>query len=44
MAIEVIRVAMGAPSYQVKSGEAGVIAMRVPIILLLKQMQMLEYG
>ena len=30
MAIEVIRVAMGAPSYQVKSGEAGVIAMRVP--------------
>ena len=30
MAIEVIRVAVGAPSYQVKSGEAGVIAMRVP--------------
>ena len=30
MAIEVIRVAMSAPSYQVKSGEAGVIAMRVP--------------
>ena len=29
MAIEVIRVAVGAPSYQVKSGEAGVIAMRV---------------
>ena len=30
MAIEVIRVAVGAPSYQVKSGEAGIIAMRVP--------------
>ena len=30
MAIEVIRVAMGAPSYQVKSGPAGVQAMRVP--------------
>ena len=30
MAIEVIRVAMGAPSYQVKSGQAGVQAMRVP--------------
>ena len=29
MAIEVIRVAVGAPSYQVKSGEAGVQAMRV---------------
>ena len=30
MAIEVIRVAVGAPSYQVKSGEGGIIAMRVP--------------
>ena len=30
MAIEVIRVAVGAPSYQVKSGPAGIIAMRVP--------------
>ena len=30
MAIEVIRVAVGAPSYQVKSGQAGVQAMRVP--------------
>ena len=30
MAIEVIRVAMGAPSYQVKSGPTGVQAMRVP--------------
>ena len=30
MAIEVIRVAVGAPSYQVKSGDAGIIAMRVP--------------
>ena len=30
MAIEVIRVAVGAPSYQVKSGNAGIIAMRVP--------------
>ena len=30
MAIEVIRVAIGAPSYQVKSGDAGIIAMRVP--------------
>jgi adenylate cyclase len=30
MAIEVIRVAVGAPSYQVKAGEGGIIAMRVP--------------
>ena len=30
MAIEVIRVAVGAPSYQVKSGDAGIVAMRVP--------------
>ena len=30
MAIEVIRVAVGAPSYQVKSGDAGILAMRVP--------------
>ena len=30
MAIEVIRVAVGAPSYQEKSGEGGIIAMRVP--------------
>ena len=30
MAIEVIRVAVGAPSYQVKAGDAGIIAMRVP--------------
>jgi hypothetical protein len=28
--IEVIRVATGAPSYQVKTGEGGIIAMRVP--------------
>ena len=30
MAIEVIRVATGAPSYQVKTGEGGIIALRVP--------------
>ena len=30
MAIEVIRVAVGAPSYQVKSGDAGIQKMRVP--------------
>ena len=30
MAIEVIRVATSAPSYQVKAGEGGIIAMRVP--------------
>jgi len=30
MAIEVIRVATAAPSYQVKAGEGGVIAVRVP--------------
>jgi len=30
MAIEVIRVATGAPSYQVKAGEGGIIAIRVP--------------
>jgi len=30
MAIEVIRVATNAPSYQVKAGEGGVIAVRVP--------------
>ena len=36
MAIEVIRVAMGAPSYQVKSGEAGVQAMRVPGFSIIK--------
>src|SRR6056300_1261410 len=30
MAVEVIRVATGAPSYQVKTGESGIIAMRVP--------------
>ena len=30
MAIEVIRVATGAPSYQIKSGEGGIIAVRVP--------------
>jgi len=36
MAIEVIRVAIGAPSYQVKSGEAGVQAMRVPGFSIIK--------
>ena len=30
MAVEVIRVATGAPSYQIKSGEGGIIAVRVP--------------
>ena len=30
IAIEVIRVATGDPSYQVKSGAGGIIAMRVP--------------
>ena len=30
MAIQVIRVAVGAPSYQIKAGEGGIIAMRVP--------------
>ena len=30
MAIEVIRVATGAPSYQIKSGKGGIIAVRVP--------------
>ena len=30
MAVEVIRVSTGAPSYQVKTGEGGIIAMRVP--------------
>jgi adenylate cyclase len=30
MAVEVIRVATGAPSYQVKTGDGGIIAMRVP--------------
>ncbi|MDA9761395.1 adenylate/guanylate cyclase domain-containing protein, partial [bacterium] len=30
MSIEVIRVAVGAPSYQIKSGDGGIIAMRVP--------------
>jgi len=30
MAIEVIRVAVGDPSYQVKAGEGGIIAMRIP--------------
>ena len=30
IAIEVIRVAVGDPSYQVKAGDAGIIAMRVP--------------
>ena len=30
MAIEVIRVSTGAPSYQVKAGDGGIIAMRVP--------------
>ena len=30
MAIEVIRVATGAPSYQVKTGDGGIIALRVP--------------
>ena len=30
MAIEMIRVAVGDPSYQIKAGEAGVIAVRVP--------------
>jgi adenylate cyclase len=30
LAIEVIRVAVGDPSYQVKAGDAGIIAMRVP--------------
>jgi adenylate cyclase len=30
MAIEVIRVAVGDPSYQVKTGEGGIIAMRIP--------------
>jgi adenylate cyclase len=30
MAVEVIRVATGAPSYQIKSGKGGIIAVRVP--------------
>ena len=30
MAVEVIRVATGAPSYQIKSGQSGIIAVRVP--------------
>ena len=30
MAIEVIRVAVGDPSYQVKAGQGGIIAMRIP--------------
>ena len=30
LSMEVIRVAVGAPSYQVKSGPAGIIALRVP--------------
>ena len=30
MAVEVIRVATGAPSYQIKSGDGGIIAVRVP--------------
>ncbi len=30
MAVEVIRVATGAPSYQIKSGQGGIIAVRVP--------------
>jgi len=30
MAIETIRVAVGDPSYQVKTGEGGIVAMRVP--------------
>ena len=30
MAVEVIRVATGAPSYQIKSGAGGIIAVRVP--------------
>jgi adenylate cyclase len=30
IAIETIRVAVGDPSYQVKSGESGIIAMRIP--------------
>ena len=30
LSMEVIRVAVGAPSYQVKSGPSGIIAMRVP--------------
>ena len=30
MAIETIRVAVGDPSYQVKTGEGGIIAMRIP--------------
>ena len=36
MAIEVIRVATGALSYQVKAGEGGIIAMRVPGFSIIK--------
>ena len=30
MAVETIRVAMGAPSYQIKANETGIVAVRVP--------------
>ena len=36
MAIEVIRVAVGAPSYQVKAGQGGIIALRVPGFSIIK--------
>ena len=44
MAVEVIRVATGNPSYQVKSGSTGIQAVRVIGFQSLRQMQMLEYG
>ena len=36
MAIEVIRVAVSAPSYQVKAGQGGIIALRVPGFSIIK--------
>jgi adenylate cyclase len=36
MAIEVIRVAVNAPSYQVKAGQGGIIALRVPGFSIIK--------
>ena len=36
MAIEVIRVAVDAPSYQVKAGQGGIIALRVPGFSIIK--------
>ena len=44
VALEVIRVAVGDPSYQVKAGQGGVIALRVPKFKTIKTLNKNQYN